>query len=552
MRCSSIIILFLMMLMMLSSFNQVTALDSSGIVEDALKKNVVIVVYFWDSECADCPTCENIIDDIDDFYGASIYIISLNLDNGETALVNLYDIETLPTVVIYDELDRYLTDEPYLIIEGLKTFAYYSSKINEALDYDDNLRASADTYFHNAEQYFNINDYENSKYYYEKAKAIYDSLGDVFNSITCSQKIIKCDRYISAHSFLTSADNYYNDENYVLAKEDYQSALTNYEYLTDEAMISYCNDQIQKCDLYPSLSSDYDDALLLMSADDYSSALALLEEVRSGYVFLGEMDLVTQIDTLISKCDDYILAIGYYSEATEALNDQSYSLAISKYQLSKVIYEEYNDTDKIALCDQNIAIAQQFLDYQTPVPTTPSQNDDSFAIKSEYIKYGGAALALILVFLVIFIYSRSGNKNARFESSSQEHYSALDKASKQFSKQEPAFENVKTDIESEPEPDMPVEQHIEDSFVTFQEKSINIKNSLLVNFVQWMDEFYDDLAAADSSDYFVYRERFDELYAFFSRSFSSDESYLDMELIDIAKARLQQIQSKLNDMMDVM
>jgi len=539
---------------MLSSFQYTTATDSSSNVENALGNGLVIMVYFWDSTCADCSTSDDIMDDIEDYYGTSVYIISLNLDNGETTLVNLYDIEELPTVVIYDELAEHLTDEPYAILRGLKTFAYYSSKINEALVYDDNLRASAETFYLNAERYFDLEEYDTSKYYYESAKEIYDDLGDVYNSITCSQRIIKCDKYIEANADLSSADDYYSEGSYVLAKEQYQSALTNFDFLSDDAKVSYCNSQIQKCELYPSLQSDYDDALLLMSANDYASALTLLGYVKTGYSSLEEDEVVSDIDVLINKCNDYILAANYYSEATSALNNQNYELAISKYQYAKDIYEDYSDSEKVSLCDQNIAIAQQFLNLQTPVPTTPPSNS-TFNIDRKYLLYGGGGFALLLIFLALFVHARSnGNKTYIPKEKPKKNVSAIKRASEQFTEDEGApssidlgSEGVQQTLEERP----PAANEELDSFVSFQEKTINIKNSLLVNFVQWVDEFFDELDPSNKDNYFIYRERFDELYAFYARSFSSDEAYLDQGLMDIAKSRLQQIQSKLNDMMDV-
>jgi len=543
--------ILLVMLLMLSTFQLAAAVDSSDIVEDALKNDVVVILYFWDSECADCPIATEIIDDIEDSYGASVQVISLNLDYGEGALVDLYDIEILPTIVIYDELDRYLSDEPFIIIEGLKTLIFYSNKVDDALQYDDVMKSSADTFFNNAQQFYNLSEYSKSKYNFEKAMELYDELGDVSNYLTCSQWIIKCDKYVNADSNLAEADDYFADESYILAKESYLDALDDYEYLSDEEMISYCNSQILKCELYPSVQSDYDDVLLLMSAGDYNSALSILNGLRADYQTLDETDMVSEVDNLIDKCNDYILANGFYDEGTTSLNSQNYDMAITKYQSAKEIYESYSDSEKVALCDQNIAIAQQFINSQTPAPTTPPPEDNLFYINKDYLPYAGGAIALILLFSIIGIYSRSRRKNNRPSPRPKNVSTAIEKASNQFKGvEDSSIDTSVSDIQEETT--STTEQQAVDGFIDFQDKAIQSKNSLLVNYLQWADEFYDELDSVDPKEYFIYRERFDELYAFFTRSFSSDETYLDQELIDIAKSRLQHIQSKLNDLMDVM
>lgn len=553
MRINRMILVLSITTLMIFTTHLVSATDSSNLVENALKNDVVVLVYFWDSACVDCDTADDIIDDIDDYYGNAIDIISVNMDNGEAALADIYDITTLPTVVIYDELDRYLSDSPYAILEGLKTFSYYTTKIDEALNYDDTLMASANTFFNNANQYFNLHDYSKAKYYYEKSKEYYDELGDIFNSITCAQYILKCDFYIEASALVLSADTYYEDEKYALAKEDYLSALSNYQNVKDSEMTAYCSSQIEKCDLYPYLESSYDDAVLLMNAGDYVTAQQILTDIRVDYIDLEEDELVDQIDSLISKCDDYIVANQYYEEATASLNSKDYENSILRYQDAKAIYETYSDSDRVLLCDQNIAIAQQFLDFQTPVPTTPSSSDGVFNIKNDYILYGGGALALMLIVALVFLYSGSKKENRSYYSErAHEHPSAISKASRQFSEKDTGETKIEEGaIGTEPVPE-PEQYQESDSFTSYQDKAIDIKNSLLITFVQWLDEFFEEVRGADSKDYFIHRERFDELYSFYARSFSSDETYIDQDLMEIAKARLTQIQSKLNDMMDVM
>jgi hypothetical protein len=68
----------------------------------------------------------------------------------------------------------------------------------------------------------------------------------------------------------------------------------------------------------------------------------------------------------------------------------------------------------------------------------------------------------------------------------------------------------------------------------------------------WSDELLNEVKHAKPLEYFTMRGKFDQLYAFFSRSFSSDEAYLDKALYKQVQSSLHACQSALNDLMELM
>jgi len=110
------------------------------------------------------------------------------------------------------------------------------------------------------------------------------------------------------------------------------------------------------------------------------------------------------------------------------------------------------------------------------------------------------------------------------------------------------------------EPQQPIQQELvqeevvgqqsDDAFLFYRDNLFETKNSLLSIYSQWVDELLHELDTAQSHQYFFYRGRFESLQAFFTRSFSSDEEYLDQMLLSDVRDRLHECQSKLNDLMD--
>ncbi|MHC1605014.1 MAG: thioredoxin family protein [Candidatus Methanofastidiosia archaeon] len=523
------------------------ATDSSATVDEALESGKAVLLYFWQVQCPACGSTESIVSYIESTYGEGVIVIRINLGEGEETLRERYSITGTPTIVIFDVRGELVEN-----VVGAKSQTYYINLIEDALDVIEELRESADKFYENANIYYNIEKYVNARQNFMLAMDLYGEIGEVANKILCEIFIQKCDKYLSAEVYMGRANEFYQNEDYAHAKTNYASAKEIYENLADSEMVDYCSSQIEKCELYPSLETTLNNARELMNNRKHVLAKTKLLEAREGYEQLGEEELVAEIDNLILECEDFISASQLFSEGTLALNAKEYELSISKFQEAKVIYVLLGDEEKISLCDQNIAIAQQFLDLQNEATTTPPPSPSIF--DNRWILYGGGLLVLAVIFLLLGTTYMYLSRREDVKIGKESHSSAIEKLSQQLDgsieKEESKPTLVKEMIDKSETLTLQ-KGETPDSFYAFQKEIIKEKNELLETYVHWLEEFIVTLEEGEPRNYFAYKNKFERLNSFFIRSFSSEEDYLDRDLLKIARGKLDKIQDLLNDIMDL-
>ncbi len=537
-RYFSLIFIFLLFF---ESFSFCASLESNENVDLALDSGKIVVLYFWQSDCSSCGSVDVSMTSIETMYGDSIVLFRLNLDQGEIVLETRYSVSVTPTVVIFDSLGRIFDT-----LAGAKTLSYYIDRIDAAFAAEGGFRDEANKYYDNALLFFNIEKYSNAKQYFTKARELYSKIGDVTKTILCDQFIQKSDKYMDAALYLEQADDNFLEEDYLLAKSNYNVALSYYLNLNDLDKMDYCSLQIDKCDLYPSLEENMIIAQRYVYEHKYASAKVALIEIRNGYEQLGETEKVVEIENTIKLCSDYILANQYFSDATVAINNKNYEVAISNFNEAKNIYISYGDEEKIMLCDQNIAIANQLLELQVSITPPPAGLGTDY---SKYYPYVAFIVFCVLIIGGIIIYYTKRKKNKSGVSSSSK-VPAIDRISKQLDISFDKNTIEEAEILSEEEDKEP--SFIpEDPFNSYKSTTIEAKNELLSNFLQWAEELVKELDNANSKDYFIYRDKLDQLYSFFTRSFSSDEAYLDKDLLSLVNERIHICQTKLTDLIDI-
>lgn len=113
-------------------------------------------------------------------------------------------------------------------------------------------KQKADFYYGEAYAYFNSGDYENATAYLEKAITFYSKLGDIENLVKSrllSLKIateLKAAKIKIADSYYRNAENYYNESNYKDAKKNIDKAIEIYQELNDKKGISKSNSLLLK------------------------------------------------------------------------------------------------------------------------------------------------------------------------------------------------------------------------------------------------------------------------------------------------------------------
>ena len=550
-------IFLLLLSISILAVSTVSAADSTSEVQDAINAHSVVVLYFWGEDCEPCTYVTPIMDNIATTYSGEVYVFKLNLSEGETALRVAYSVTGTPTVVILDQFGNIHNQKH----EGQKSASFYIAEVESALRVDDDLRSSALFKYNLAESYFSLGNYQDAKFQYNESLDLYRQLdflstaNDIANQLFCELQIKKCDNYINAEYYLVRADDSFALAEYSKAKANYTLAYNAYDLVNDTDLMDYCSEQIAKCELYPTLDSQYVDALDLLDGHDYVSALALLVSVHSGYADLGESDLASEVQAYIDLSEDYISANQLYAEASNALTEKNYASAISLFTQAREIYSVYSDTNRIDLCNQNISLAQQYAEMdETPVPTTtpPPSQPNSSGTGNPYVIYGALAVVLGFVFILVIYALRPKfpSRTPKNEVLYTKKQSALDMVSNKL-------------LEDAPFAESPKKAHIlppiEPSSTTppagksdVRSQVIDKKNELLYFFLLWSEELLDEFKRAQPMEYFSMRGKFDQLYAFFSRSFSSDEAYLDKSLYKQVQTSLHSCQSALNDLMDLM
>lgn len=565
------------------------AIDSAPDVDEAINTRKVVVLYFLSDGCVPCESVTPIMDELKVTYAGSIHVFKLNTSEGETTLRSRYGIVGTPTVVILDEFGNVYGQ----IHEGAKSRAFYVAAIEGAMQVDDIIRADATFAYNRAEAYYQLQNYTEAKFYYTEAKTLFNELGflatanDIATSVFCELQITKCDNYLNALFYLDRADDAYTEGEYSRARANYALALAIYEVVSDSEMISYCNDQITKSEMYPLLATQYDQALSLFNARNYAGAVDIFYVVREGYVGIGDDTRAEQVAVYITQCEDYLAATSFLSQGMTALDDELYDEAIGLFTQAREIYDTYGDEEKVTQCDSNIAIAEQFKEMQgTPVPTTlpPDQGGDSGSYGGNpYVIYGALAIVLGCFLAIVGYKVRSSlpKKPApeyRSHSEPAQKQTALSQVSRRllddvpfgpaeediFTTVSPQKTETRTSGESQhvkhasaipqsitaTERVIPRESRPLSSDDTLQSQVIEKKNELLYLFVMWTEALYKDLRKAAPSEYFALRGRLDQMYAFYSRSFASDERYLDRDLFSRAHSGLNACQNALNDLME--
>jgi tetratricopeptide (TPR) repeat protein len=517
------LILSIMLLFLLPSV--VYAIDASE-VDEALDDGNVTILYFRDDSSV-CGIIMSMLSSIASSYPKVELLEIYASDNSD--LVSRFDVEEVPAVLIFDELGAL-----HEHITGARSQSFYDNTVQAALEAVENKKASADKFYQNATIFYDSGKYTNALQNFQMAEDLYVELDNVERTLLCRMYIQKCNNYLSGHDHLALADELFEEGDYDDAASEYNKASSYFDKVNDEELVEYCSQQIAICEALPTAENDFSRAQNLMDSGRYGTAKPILISLKETYVAIGHEDRLEQVTQLLSTCELYIQADALMASGSSTMSEGNYEKAIEDYSSARDIYTQLGDSDKASLCTQNITLAQQYITSPTPAP----DEDESQPLELNYMYIGVAVVALLVILLSVLILRRSSRKGKRSGS-------AMSRLSEGLASGEP-----QQPIQQELVQEEVVGQQSDDAFLFYRDNLFETKNSLLSIYSQWVDELLHELDTAQSHQYFFYRGRFESLQAFFTRSFSSDEEYLDQMLLSDVRDRLHECQSKLNDLMD--
>lgn len=500
----------------LFSFAMPLSADMESSIHNALNDNqTAVVLYFYDDTLTSCAIVDsNLGQAVDSFSSLDYFAIDITSSDSDD-IIDEYSVELAPTVIVFDELG-----ELYDFAFGVKSSQYYTDTIFEAMKVDNTYAYNANKFFDNGLTFIELNDYSKAIFYFSQAEALFETLSDVSNRLLCQMNIQRCESYISAYDSFEQAEALFTMLEYADAKDRYEAAKEHFDDANDTELSDYCESQMEKCLVLPSLDTDYQNAVTLFSQNDYSGAKSLFSTVFGGYQLIGDDLMAGEVESHIEKCDDYILAGSLMSEGALSLGKKQYSDAISSYTQAMALYQEHDDAENVALCEQNIGVAQQFIDLEKDVQSDIGDDSDILPFENKYL-YALIPIAAIIISLIL-ISSRSSSKREDAAPVRAMPLPIYDKMPAGRVRPVPASKDVE-----------------------YQSEIIGKKNELLILFSKWMEDFLDMAQHSENSDLSDLQSDFRDLSAVFTNSFSKDEIYLDQALLSNAFINMHKIQQLL-------
>ncbi len=238
------------------------------------------------------------------------------------------------------------------------------------------LRGQANTFYENAQSYYQYRAYEDAVIYAERAKELYSRLEDWGGVSKCDslikQAIELFDAETKATSYYHLAMDYNKTDEYENAIIYAEKARSLYLALDKSDMAFLCDEIISRCTKMVEMFSKeerayekYKEAQGYYNSSDYENAITYAEQAKNIYLTL-------QNATMVSKCEDLIFSskqiLGlrerkqqadlYYDEALNYSKLNDYSNTIITADKARVLYMELNDTDMVFMCESLIQKAQ--------------------------------------------------------------------------------------------------------------------------------------------------------------------------------------------------
>lgn len=218
----------------------------------------------------------------------------------------------------------------------------------------------ADSYYSEAERYFQEENYKDSRIYAQRAMEIYDELGYNSGIIKCDQFILKIERR-EYEIKLENAEKYYNEAYWYYTKDDYRNstlylekAKETYTELNNSKGITDCDflfTEIEKKEKKKAADNFYSLAQRGYKLNEYKDALSSLEQALEIYQELNLSEEIFKCNLLKNLTESHIKANEYYSLADEFYKSEKYENATYHAKEARKIYMELEDYNRVVVCD---------------------------------------------------------------------------------------------------------------------------------------------------------------------------------------------------------
>lgn len=217
-----------------------------------------------------------------------------------------------------------------------------------------------------------------------------------------------------AQQALSNALSFFENKEFSEAKAEFDKAIRLFSdsdeaYTNSDAKegISEAESYLTTCETGIKGDNAFEEATELFENREYENAIRAYEEARVLYQDIGYTERIQECDTKIQKSTEYIAlreeASDFYNKGEAALEEApsmvstaGYAKAKSLFEQSKRKWEDYDDPEKVAACEEKIDLC----------------NNEIGRIQRNLILICGAVAAIVVVLVVVVIKRRKSATEA--------------------------------------------------------------------------------------------------------------------------------------------
>jgi len=264
-------------------------------------------------------------------------------------------------------------------------YAYRSQK---------NLASEGDRLFSEAESYLAKKEYSNALIYFQRARDKYKDLGDNRGMATAEDMVAKCEKYIAAQQLYDQAEKLFGEHKYAEAKPIFKGAEDAFRKVGETEMVTLISSKILACENYLLADSYLAKAETLFAQHAFQDAEFFASQARDLYSSLADIEKIQKANTLLSKTTNYKQAAAYFQEGEKRLLKKDYSNALSYLTKAEKLYEELGDMELLEKTRERITSAQEVEKKDTSFVAQ---------YKQYLIVGGALAAFIIFVFLLMLL-----------------------------------------------------------------------------------------------------------------------------------------------------
>ncbi|MGD2247048.1 MAG: SHOCT domain-containing protein [Candidatus Methanofastidiosia archaeon] len=243
--------------------------------------------------------------------------------------------------IIFISHDCFIANSEVDKYDNLKFGLNMFNWLSENLDTEKAHELAAEGY-----TYFNQKEYSQAKLKFDQAKEIYQNVEDNEKIAEMQSMILKCDKGLEAADLYTEGMDSYQNGDYEVGKNKFQESKSLYNELEDTAGAEHAQKMILKCDKGLEAAVFYTEGMDSYQEGEYQAGKNKFQESKSLYNELEDTAGAEHAQKMILKCDKGLEAAVFYNEGMESYQEGEYQASINKFKRAATLYQEVDNFEK--------------------------------------------------------------------------------------------------------------------------------------------------------------------------------------------------------------